>query len=98
MHDKGVIHRDIKPENVMITKPDSSEVKIIDFGFSKVMDGPFADSFMGTGGFLAPELVSTKCSYSTSVDIWSLGVTLYVILSCCCKCVFFSTMAESVKI
>ena len=72
----------------MITKPDSSEVKIIDFGFSKVMDGPFADSFMGTGGFLAPELVSTKCSYSTSVDIWSLGVTLYVILSCCCKCQF----------
>uniref|UniRef100_A0A6S8BCM6 Protein kinase domain-containing protein n=1 Tax=Aplanochytrium stocchinoi TaxID=215587 RepID=A0A6S8BCM6_9STRA len=84
MHGKDVIHRDIKPENVLLTAhPDRVEAKIIDFGFSKVMKGPFAESFMGTGGFLAPELCSPNSSYSKAVDIWALGVTLYVILSCC---------------
>mmetsp|Transcript_13852 Transcript_13852/g.16794 ORF Transcript_13852/g.16794 Transcript_13852/m.16794 type:complete len:570 (-) Transcript_13852:1144-2853(-) len=82
MHSKGVIHRDIKPENVLVTADESMQVKIIDFGFSKVMDEPFAESFMGTGGFLAPELCEANASYSSAVDIWALGVTLYIILSC----------------
>ena len=47
----------------------------------KVMhNSSFSQSFMGTGGFLAPELRYAK-SYSKPVDVWALGVTLYVMLS-----------------
>merc|ERR1712147_459459 len=85
-----------KPENVLIAVENSNSisnkseseyrrevVKIIDFGFSKVMDSPFAASFMGTGGFLAPEMCDDNARYTAAVDIWALGVTLYIIISCC---------------
>jgi calcium/calmodulin-dependent protein kinase I len=82
MHSMDVMHRDVKPENVLLVSNQSSDVKIIDFGFSKVMTGgsQYAKSFMGTGGFLAPELRHST-AYTKAVDMWSLGVTLYVMLS-----------------
>lgn len=65
MHSKNVIHRDLKPENLLLAhKPRSShdiEVKIIDFGLSKIMvDGPVASSFLGTRGYLAPEMIQRR--------------------------------------
>jgi serine/threonine protein kinase len=81
MHSLDVMHRDVKPENMLLVSNHSSDVKIIDFGFSKVMsDGQYAKSFMGTGGFLAPELRHSS-AYTKAVDMWSAGVTLYVMLS-----------------
>lgn len=74
----GIAHRDLKPDNMMMTTDDdSSEVKIIDFGLSKII-GPnerSKDPF-GTIPYAAPEIILRK-PYGHSVDIWSLGVTLF---------------------
>ena len=55
-------------------------LKLIDFGFSTVLRHELTGSFMGTGGYIAPEIRSNK-HYSASVDSWSLGVLLYCTLS-----------------
>mmetsp|Transcript_42455 Transcript_42455/g.68281 ORF Transcript_42455/g.68281 Transcript_42455/m.68281 type:complete len:358 (+) Transcript_42455:3660-4733(+) len=88
MHARNVIHRDIKPENVMFVDNDSCDVKLIDFGFSRTMNGGHASSFLGTGGFLAPELRLKSARnhdsmpiYSKSVDVWALGCLLYVMVA-----------------
>lgn len=82
LHKYGVVHRDLKPENIMIAKKDSlSLIKIMDFGLSKIM-GPqekAADGF-GTLSFVAPEVLIRK-PYNKEVDIWSIGVTLYYMLT-----------------
>lgn len=78
----GIAHRDLKPDNMMMaTDEDTSSVKIIDFGLSKII-GPnerSKDPF-GTIPYAAPEIILRK-PYGHSVDVWSLGVTLYFLLS-----------------
>jgi calcium/calmodulin-dependent protein kinase I len=76
------VHRDIKLENVMMTDSSGTAVaKLIDFGLAKIL-GPKdkSNDIFGTFGYCAPEVIMAK-SYSLGVDIWSLGVILYVILS-----------------
>lgn len=82
MHERGVIHRDIKSENIILCKnPDNKfSLKLIDFGFSIVLNHTLAGSFLGTGGYVAPEIRQHKF-YSMSVDNWALGVVLYSTLS-----------------
>ena len=82
LHERGVIHRDIKAENLIFCKGVNGEstLKLIDFGFSTVLGHDLTGSFMGTGGYIAPEIRQSK-NYSTSVDSWSLGVLLYCSLS-----------------
>jgi tRNA A-37 threonylcarbamoyl transferase component Bud32 len=63
MHSKNICHRDLKPENLLLKqKPkgpnDDIDVKIIDFGLSKAMEEPIARTFLGTRGYLAPEVSS----------------------------------------
>jgi serine/threonine protein kinase len=78
----GIAHRDMKPDNIMMaTNEDDSEIKLIDFGLSKII-GPkerSKDPF-GTIPYAAPEIILRK-PYSHSVDVWSLGVTLFFLLS-----------------
>jgi serine/threonine protein kinase len=78
----GIIHRDIKAENVLINRKEGGvmSVKVIDFGFSKMLKHNLAGSFLGTGGYIAPEIRQQK-QYSRSVDMWACGVLMYVILS-----------------
>ena len=59
----------------------NGEIKIMDFGLSKIMhhDEKSADGF-GTLSFVAPEVLIRK-PYGKQVDIWSLGVTIYYLLS-----------------
>ena len=78
-----VVHRDLKPENFLfVTEADDAAVKIIDFGLSKY--GPAGEDHMhtrvGTPYYIAPEVLKGK-QYSNKVDIWSIGVISYMLLS-----------------
>ncbi|XP_018342568.1 PREDICTED: serine/threonine-protein kinase Chk2-like isoform X2 [Trachymyrmex septentrionalis] len=85
LHRQGITHRDLKPENILLK--DNSEnplVKVSDFGMSKFVDAQtMMRTFCGTPMYVAPEILATngRSSYTSQVDVWSLGVILYVSLS-----------------
>ncbi|KAJ1415681.1 kinase-like domain-containing protein, partial [Ochromonadaceae sp. CCMP2298] len=79
-HNKDVIHRDIKPENILLTsRKDDINVKVVDFGFAVRSGEPAAKERAGTPGYIAPEIVEGK-PHGKPVDMWSLGVTLFMLL------------------
>lgn len=85
MHYNGVVHRDLKPENLLLTKKGKdASVKIIDFGLAKLLENnnSTTSSFLGTRGYLAPEMLRRQ-AYSKAVDVWALGVIVYVLLCGC---------------
>jgi len=83
MHGMNIIHRDLKPENLLLTsKGPDAVVKLIDFGLAKVMRESVASSFLGTKGYLAPEMLR-RHSYDKAIDMWSLGVIVFVLLCGC---------------
>eukprot|EP00756_Hemistasia_phaeocysticola_P037363 Hpha_TRINITY_DN16692_c1_g1::TRINITY_DN16692_c1_g1_i4::g.180253::m.180253/K08794/CAMK1; calcium/calmodulin-dependent protein kinase I len=89
-HGKGIIHRDLKPENLLFaTKEDSSLIKISDFGLAKIWSGDtLVKTACGSPNYVAPEvLLNDMRGYTFAVDMWSLGVILYVLL--CGFCPFF---------
>lgn len=84
MHQKGIAHRDIKPENVLLESKDVNNLtcKITDFGFSKFFDprdGGLSE-MLGSPLYMAPEIIK-KVPYNEKVDIWSLGIMTYILLS-----------------
>lgn len=82
IHSLGIIHRDIKLNNiVLINGLEDSDVKIVDFGFSKIFTpNSICNEPFGTLSFVAPEILLGN-NYDYSIDIWSLGVCLFVMLS-----------------
>eukprot|EP00928_Gymnodinium_smaydae_P036051 TRINITY_DN25253_c0_g1_i1.p1 TRINITY_DN25253_c0_g1~~TRINITY_DN25253_c0_g1_i1.p1 ORF type:complete len:1104 (-),score=207.29 TRINITY_DN25253_c0_g1_i1:91-3402(-) len=80
IHNKRIIHRDVKSQNVFLTKERGA--KLGDFGIAKMMQDTVAEptEFMGTVAYLAPE-VCQSAPYSCKVDIWSVGVVLYELVS-----------------
>jgi serine/threonine protein kinase len=83
MHDRNVIHRDLKPENLVLTdKTPKAFVKIIDFGFARVVGGGRENpsDLRGTALYVAPEMIALEL-YDKSVDIWSMGCNLFILLS-----------------
>ena len=82
LHKYGIIHRDLKPDNIMLTEAnDYGHIKIMDFGLSKILGKKekVADGF-GTLTYVPPEVLLRK-PYSKEIDIWSIGVILYLMLS-----------------
>jgi len=84
MHEQDIIHRDLKPENLLLTTKDdkSHDLKLIDFGLSKCMHGQDATSFLGTKGYLAPEMLQ-RHTYSKAVDCWAMGIIVFILLCGC---------------
>lgn len=80
MHSCNVIHRDLKPENIMIDE--NVEPIIIDFGLSKDASDPclVLHQFVGSKIYMAPEILQGQ-THSFPVDMWSMGIMLYIILS-----------------
>ena len=82
LHKYGIIHRDLKPDNIMLTESnDKGHIKIMDFGLSKILGKKekTSDGF-GTLTFVSPEVLIRK-PYNKEIDIWSIGVILYLMLS-----------------
>lgn len=80
-HARKIVHRDIKPGNI-IYNPDSGEVKITDFGIAKIADDSRTrtGSVMGSPLYMSPEQLKGQ-KVSGASDIYSLGVTLYRLVS-----------------
>ena len=88
LHSKGITHRDLKPQNILYYHPGTdSKIIITDFGLS-AMHSPelhSAASYLmktdcGTIEYMAPEVI-IRAHYSNSVDMWSMGVIAYIVLS-----------------
>ena len=92
-HAAGIVHRDLKPENLFLAaRPDGTQViKVIDFGISKMTDpleiGPRsstltgAASIVGSPLYMSPEQLCAARDADPRSDIWSLGVTLFELLT-----------------
>ncbi|CAD8147146.1 unnamed protein product [Paramecium pentaurelia] len=78
-HKKNIVHRDIKPENILIDDEVTTSIKLIDWGFSGMIQQYEKLSLKcGTIHFVAPEVMEE--SYDQKCDIWSCGVVLYILL------------------
>jgi serine/threonine protein kinase len=88
-HEHGMVHRDIKPGNLMLArKSDRAIVKVLDFGLAKATREDQVDSglthegqMLGTPDFIAPEQIRNAQSADIRADIYSLGCTLFYLLT-----------------
>ncbi|CAK7266911.1 serine/threonine protein kinase [Sporothrix epigloea] len=82
LHERNIVHRDIKPENILLVDRDL-HVKLADFGLAKIIgEESFTTTLCGTPSYVAPEILADgrNRKYTKAVDIWSLGVVLYICL------------------
>jgi len=68
-----IMHRDIKPSNILVNS--RGYIKLCDFGVSSELEGSVAETFVGTGTYMAPERIQ-GAQYTVKSDVWSVGLTL----------------------
>ena len=78
MHGKRVVHRDLKLENILID--DQLNLKVADFGFACYKSIDTLKSYRGTMTYMAPEIKEGKQYKGTEVDVFSIGVILFIIV------------------
>jgi serine/threonine protein kinase len=78
MHNKRVVHRDLKLENILID--DQLNLKVADFGFACYKSIDTLKSYRGTMTYMAPEIKEGKQYKGTEVDVFSIGVILFIIV------------------
>lgn len=83
IHSRGFSHRDLKPENILLDK--DYNVKIVDFGFACPLEGRDGSginrSQIGTPGYMAPEIIAKQPYQGQVVDLFALGVILFIMRS-----------------
>ena len=81
-HSMQIVHRDLKPENFLFAnKENEADLKIIDFGLSKILNGGKLQRMKtraGTPYYISPEVLAGN--YDVSCDMWSAGCMLYILL------------------
>ncbi|XP_050376535.1 serine/threonine-protein kinase SAPK2-like [Argentina anserina] len=80
-HSMQICHRDLKLENTLLDGSTAPRVKICDFGYSKSLLQSQPKSTVGTPAYIAPEVLSRKQYDGKIADVWSCGVTLYVMIA-----------------
>lgn len=79
IHSQGVVHRDLKLENILLDA--QRNVKLSDFGFTREFESRmYMDTRCGTTAYAAPEMLADKRYLGQEIDIWSLGIILFVLL------------------
>ncbi|KAG0196669.1 Checkpoint kinase 2 [Mortierella sp. GBA30] len=87
LHGMNISHRDLKPENLLLSSPTPyPRIVLTDFGMAREFDNEGRMSTMcGTYAYMAPEVFDAKhmsgACYDCSADCWSLGITMYVVVS-----------------
>ena len=79
IHNSDIVHRDIKPENIMIGK--DYKFKFVDLGFATKKSNIFLNKYMGTPSYAPPEIHLRKPYLGEYSDIFSLGITLFVLVT-----------------
>ena len=80
IHNSNIVHRDIKLENIMLSGDDYT-LKYVDFGFATEKSYGYLNNYLGTPNYAAPELHLKKPYLGVYEDIFSLGVTLFIIVT-----------------
>ncbi|CAF0740985.1 unnamed protein product [Rotaria sp. Silwood1] len=81
LHDNKIVHLDIKPQNILLMeKWPSTQIKLCDFGLSRVLTNQRLLEMSGTTDFLAPEVVNYE-PLTCATDMWNIGVLIYVLVT-----------------